>query len=153
MRGVNNMDQQKSVGMLFQKFFYTGRDWGMDFGDFCLQFDLAGNIVVPIVFLYRCGTSWSKVHSSNVYDMQVIDAITDVLVGFAIDKTKTRLGEKQTLVSCFGAVPFAVAAFFGFLVCRIFRRMESYSMLTQLTFFYHLCIRWSIFLWHRFCRL
>ena len=82
---------------------------------------------------------------------RVIDAITDVLVGFAIDKTKTRWGKSRPWF-LFGAVPFAVAAFLAFSVPDI-SPDGSYSMLTQLTFFYHLCIRWSIFLWHRFCRL
>lgn len=63
------MDQQKSVGMLSKSFFIPA-EIGIWTGRLCLQFDLVGNIVVPIVLLYRCGTSRSKVHSSNVYDMQ-----------------------------------------------------------------------------------
>lgn len=59
----------EKCGYVIQKFFIPA-EIGIWTGRLCLQFELAGNIVVPIVFLYRCGTSRSKVHSSNVYDMQ-----------------------------------------------------------------------------------
>jgi len=82
---------------------------------------------------------------------RVIDAITDVLVGFAIDKTKTRWGKSRPWF-LFGAVPFAVAAFLAFSVPDISPDGKLfYAYATYI--FYHLCIRWSIFLWHRFCRL
>lgn len=144
------MDQRKSVGMLSKGFLYRQR-LGYGLGDF------ACNLIWQVISLYLLYFYTDVVHlgakSIAVMFMicRVIDAITDVLVGFAIDKTKTRWG-KADLGSCLGQFHLLWLRFW-LLVCRIFRRMESYSMLTQLTFFYHLCIRWSIFLWHRFCRL
>lgn len=46
---------------------------------------------------------------------RIIDAVTDVLVGFAIDKTRTRWGKSRPWF-LFGAVPFAVAALLAFSV-------------------------------------
>lgn len=49
---------------------------------------------------------------------RVIDAITDVLVGFAIDRTKTRWGKSRPWF-LFGSVPFALSAYLAFRVPEI----------------------------------
>ena len=48
----------EKCGYVIQKFFIPA-EIGVWTWRLCLQFDLAGNIVVPIVFLYRCGTCFS----------------------------------------------------------------------------------------------
>ena len=85
------MDQRKSVGMLSKGFLYRQR-LGYGLGDF------ACNLIWQIISLYLLYFYTDVVHlgakSIAVMFMicRVIDAITDVLVGFAIDKTKTRWG-------------------------------------------------------------
>ncbi len=46
---------------------------------------------------------------------RVIDGVTDLLVGYAIDKSRTRWGKSRPWF-LFGSVPFAVAAFLAFTV-------------------------------------
>lgn len=106
------MDQQKSVGMLSKSFLYRQR-LGYGLGDF------ACNLIWQVISLYLLYFYTDVVHlgakSIAVMFMicRVIDAITDVLVGFAIDKTKTRMGEKQTLVLVWGS-SICCGCVFGF---------------------------------------
>lgn len=88
------MDQRKSVEMLSKSFLYQQR-LGYGLGDF------ACNLIWQVISLYLLYFYTDVVHlgakSIAVMFMicRVIDAITDVLVGFAIDKTKTRWGKSR----------------------------------------------------------
>ena len=137
MRGVNNMDQQKSVGMLSKSFLYRQR-LGYGLGDF------ACNLIWQVISLYLLYFYTDVVHlgakSIAVMFMicRVSDAITDVLVGFAIDKTKTRWGKSRPWF-LFGAVPFAVAAFLAFSVPDISpdgKLLYAYATYIFLSFMY-----------------
>ena len=131
------MDQQKSVGMLSKSFLYRQR-LGYGLGDF------ACNLIWQVISLYLLYFYTDVVHlgakSIAVMFMicRVIDAITDVLVGFAIDKTKTRWGKSRPWF-LFGAVPFAVAAFLAFSVPDISpdgKLLYAYATYIFLSFMY-----------------
>lgn len=69
---------------------------------------------------------------------RVIDGVTDLLVGYAIDKTKTRWGKSRPWF-LFGAVPFALAAFLAFSVPDIApsgKLVYAYATYIFLSFMY-----------------
>lgn len=95
-------------------FLYRQR-FGYGMGDF------ACNLIWQVISLYLLYfyTDVMKLDAKEIAAMfvvcRVIDAITDVLVGFAIDKTKTRWGKSRPWF-LFGAIPFAISAFLAFSV-------------------------------------
>ncbi len=66
--------------------------------------DFACNLIWQVISLYLLYfyTDIMKLDAKAIAAMfivcRVIDGITDLLVGFAIDKTRTRWGEKQAMV-------------------------------------------------------
>lgn len=83
--------------------------------------DFACNLIWQVISLYLLYfyTDIMKLDAKAIAAMfivcRVIDGITDLLVGFAIDKTRTRWGKSRPWF-LFGAVPFALAAFLAFSV-------------------------------------
>lgn len=83
--------------------------------------DFACNLIWQVISLYLLYfyTDVMKLDAKAIAAMfvvcRVIDAVTDVLVGFAIDTTKTRWGKSRPWF-LFGAVPFALSAFLAFTV-------------------------------------
>lgn len=105
-------NRKTRVGRLYQQRL------GYGLGDF------ACNLIWQVISLYLLYfyTDVMKLNPASIAAMfvvcRVIDAITDVLVGFAIDKTHTRWGKSRPWF-LFGAVPFALAAFLAFSVPEI----------------------------------
>lgn len=103
---------EKAKGFLYRQRF------GYGMGDF------ACNLIWQVISLYLLYfyTDVMELNATAIASMfvvcRVIDAITDVLVGFAIDKTKTRWGKSRPWF-LFGAIPFALAAFLAFSVPNI----------------------------------
>lgn len=95
-------------------FLYRQR-FGYGMGDF------ACNLIWQVISLYLLYfyTDVMQLDPTAIAGMfvicRVIDAITDVLVGLAIDKTKSRWGKSRPWF-LFGAVPFAISAFLAFSV-------------------------------------
>ena len=83
--------------------------------------DFACNLIWQVISLYLLYfyTDVAKLNAIAIAGMfvvcRVIDGITDLLVGFAIDKTRTRWGKSRPWF-LFGAIPFALAAFLAFSV-------------------------------------
>lgn len=83
--------------------------------------DFACNLIWQVISLYLLYfyTDIMKLDGKAIAAMfvvcRVIDGITDLLVGFAIDKTRTRWGKSRPWF-LFGAVPFALSAFLAFSV-------------------------------------
>lgn len=83
--------------------------------------DLACNLIWQMISLYLLYfyTDIMQLNAADIAGMfvvcRIIDAITDVLVGFAIDKTNTRWGKSRPWF-LFGAVPFALSALLAFSV-------------------------------------
>ncbi len=83
--------------------------------------DFACNLIWQVISLYLLYfyTDIMKLNAAAIAAMfvvcRVIDGVTDLLVGFAIDKTRTRWGKSRPWF-LFGAVPFALAAFLAFSV-------------------------------------
>lgn len=97
-----------------KSFMYRQR-FGYGLGDF------ACNLIWQMISLYLLYfyTDVMKLNATSIALMfivcRVIDAITDVLVGFAIDKTKTKWGKNRPWF-LFGAIPFAISAVLAFSV-------------------------------------
>ena len=95
-------------------FLYRQR-FGYGMGDF------ACNLIWQVIslFLLYFYTDIMELDPAAVAAMFVvcrgIDAVADVLVGFAIDKTKSRWGRSRPWF-LFGAIPFAISAFLAFSV-------------------------------------
>ena len=83
--------------------------------------DFACNLIWQVISLYLLYfyTDIMKLDAKAIAAMfivcRVIDGITDLLVGFAIDKSRSRWGKSRPWF-LFGAVPFALAAFLAFSV-------------------------------------
>lgn len=83
--------------------------------------DFACNLIWQVISLYLLYfyTDIMKLNATSIAAMfvvcRVIDGVTDLLVGYAIDKTRTRWGKNRPWF-LFGAVPFALAAFLAFSV-------------------------------------
>lgn len=99
----------KSIGILYRQRF------GYGLGDF------ACNLIWQVISLYLMYfyTDIMQLSATSIAAMfivcRVIDGITDLLVGFAIDKTRSRWGKSRPWF-LFGAIPFALAAFLAFSV-------------------------------------
>lgn len=83
--------------------------------------DLACNLIWQMISLYLM-FFYTDVMGLNALAIsamfvitRVIDGITDLLVGYCIDKTSTRWGKSRPYL-LFGAIPFAVCAFLAFSV-------------------------------------
>lgn len=133
------------------KLFLYKQRFGYGMGDF------ACNLIWQVISLYLLYfyTDVMELDPVAIAAMfvvcRVIDAVTDVLVGFAIDKTKSRWGKSRPWF-LFGAIPFAVSAFLAFSVPDITPDGKLiYAYATYI--FYLLCIRSSIFPWLPSCRL
>lgn len=111
------MNQSQGKASFTKGFLYRQR-FGYGLGDF------ACNLIWQVISLYLLYfyTDIMQLDAKAIAAMfvvcRVIDAITDVLVGFAIDKTKTRWGKSRPWF-LFGAVPFALSAFLAFSVPNI----------------------------------
>lgn len=98
-----------------KKLFLYRQRFGYGLGDF------ACNLIWQMISLYLLYfyTDVMKLNAGAVAVMfivcRVIDAVTDVLVGFAIDRTKTRWGKSRPWF-LFGSVPFAITAYLAFTV-------------------------------------
>ena len=83
--------------------------------------DFACNLIWQVISLYLLYfyTDVMRLDAKAIAAMfvlcRVIDGVTDLLVGFAIDKTCTRWGKSRPWF-LFGAVPFALSAFLAFSV-------------------------------------
>ena len=113
-KGVKTMNQMQNSKVLTRGFLYRQR-FGYGLGDF------ACNLIWQVISLYLLYFYTDVVHSdakaiaAMFVVCRVIDAITDVLVGFAIDKTRTKWGKSRPWF-LFGAIPFAISAFLAFSV-------------------------------------
>lgn len=98
-----------------KKLFLYKQRFGYGMGDF------ACNLIWQVISLYLLYfyTDIMGLTPASIAAMfivcRIIDAITDVLVGFAIDKTKSKWGKSRPWF-LFGAVPFALSAFLAFSV-------------------------------------
>lgn len=105
---INAPDMPRKAALYKQRF-------GYGLGDF------ACNLIWQVISLYLLYfyTDVMKLDAKAIAAMfvvcRVIDAVTDVLVGFAIDRTRTRWGKSRPWF-LFGAVPFALSAFLAFTV-------------------------------------
>jgi GPH family glycoside/pentoside/hexuronide:cation symporter len=106
--------------------------------------DFACNLIWQVISLYLLYfyTDVMKLDAKAIAAMFVacrfIDAITDVLVGFAIDKTKSRWGKSRPWF-LFGAIPFALSAFLAFTVPDISpdgKLVYAYATYIFLSFMY-----------------
>ena len=106
--------------------------------------DFACNLIWQVISLYLLYfyTDVMELDPAAVAAMfvvcRVIDAITDVLVGFAIDKTKSKWGKSRPWF-LFGAVPFAISAFLAFSVPNITpngKLIYAYATYIFLSFMY-----------------
>lgn len=106
--------------------------------------DFACNLIWQVISLYLLYfyTDVMQLNAASVAAMfvvcRIIDAITDVLVGFAIDKTKSRWGKSRPWF-LFGAVPFAVSALLAFSVPNISpdgKLVYAYATYIFLSFMY-----------------
>lgn len=113
-KGVKTMNQMQNSKVLTRGFLYRQR-FGYGLGDF------ACNLIWQVISLYLLYFYTDVVHldakaiAAMFVVCRVIDAITDVLVGFAIDKTRTKWGKSRPWF-LFGAIPFAISAFLAFSV-------------------------------------
>lgn len=111
------MGQSETSVSLTKGFLYRQRV-GYGLGDF------ACNLIWQVISLYLLYfyTDIMQLDAKAIAAMfvvcRVIDAVTDVLVGFAIDKTKTKWGKSRPWF-LFGAIPFALSAFLAFSVPNI----------------------------------
>lgn len=106
--------------------------------------DFACNLIWQVISLYLLYfyTDVMKLNAVAIAGMfvvcRVIDGITDLLVGFAIDKTHTRWGKSRPWF-LFGAVPFALAALLAFSVPNISpdgKLIYAYATYIFLSFMY-----------------
>lgn len=120
------------------KLFLYRQRFGYGMGDF------ACNLIWQVISLYLLYfyTDVMKLDPAAVAAMfvvcRVIDAVTDVLVGFAIDKTRSRWGKSRPWF-LFGAIPFAVSAFLAFSVPNITpdgKLIYAYATYIFLSFMY-----------------
>ena len=83
--------------------------------------DFACNLIWQVISLYLLYfyTDVMRLDAKAIAAMfvvcRVVDAVTDVLVGIAIDKTRSRWGKSRPWF-LFGAIPFAVSALLAFSV-------------------------------------
>lgn len=120
------------------KLFLYKQRFGYGMGDF------ACNLIWQVISLYLLYfyTDVMELDPVAIAAMfvvcRVIDAVTDVLVGFAIDKTKSRWGKSRPWF-LFGAIPFAVSAFLAFSVPDITpdgKLIYAYATYIFLSFMY-----------------
>lgn len=106
--------------------------------------DFACNLIWQVISLYLLYfyTDVMQLDATAIAAMfvvcRVIDAITDVLVGFAIDKTRSRWGKSRPWF-LFGAIPFAISAFLAFSVPNISpdgKLVYAYATYIFLSFMY-----------------
>ena len=120
-----------------KRFLYRQR-FGYGMGDF------ACNLIWQVISLYLLyfytdvmGLAPAAIAAMFIV-CRIIDAITDVLVGFAIDKTKSKWGKSRPWF-LFGAIPFAVSAFLAFSVPDISpngKLIYAYATYIFLSFMY-----------------
>lgn len=120
-----------------RQFLYKQR-FGYGMGDF------ACNLIWQVISLYLLyfytdvmGLSPAAIAAMFIV-CRILDAITDVLVGFAIDKTKSKWGKSRPWF-LFGALPFALAAFLAFSVPDISpqgKLIYAYATYIFLSFMY-----------------
>lgn len=106
--------------------------------------DFACNLIWQVISLYLLYFYTDVMHldplaiSAMFVVCRVIDGITDLLVGYAIDKTHTRWGKSRPWF-LFGSVPFALAAFLAFTVPNISpsgKLVYAYATYIFLSFMY-----------------
>lgn len=106
--------------------------------------DFACNLIWQVISLYLLYfyTDVMQLNALSISAMfvvcRVIDGITDLLVGYAIDKTHTKWGKSRPWF-LFGAVPFAAAALLAFSVPNISpsgKLVYAYATYIFLSFMY-----------------
>lgn len=121
-----------------RKLFLYRQRFGYGMGDF------ACNLIWQVISLYLLYfyTDVMHLNATSIATMfvvcRVVDAITDVLVGLAIDKTKSRWGKNRPWF-LFGSIPFAVSAFLAFSVPDISpdgKLLYAYATYIFLSFMY-----------------
>lgn len=136
-KGVKTMNQMQNSKVLTRGFLYRQR-FGYGLGDF------ACNLIWQVISLYLLYFYTDVVHldakaiAAMFVVCRVIDAITDVLVGFAIDKTRAKWGKSRPWF-LFGAIPFAISAFLAFSVPDISpdgKLVYAYATYIFLSFMY-----------------
>lgn len=122
---------------ILNSFVYRQR-FGYGLGDF------ACNLIWQVISLYLLYFYTNVMHleATAIAFMfivcRVIDAITDVLVGIAIDRTKTKWGKSRPWF-LFGAIPFAISSILAFSVPNISpngKLIYSYATYIFLSFMY-----------------
>lgn len=121
-----------------KKLFLYKQRFGYGMGDF------ACNLIWQVISLYLLyfytdvmGLAPAAIAAMFIV-CRIIDAITDVLVGFAIDKTKSKWGKSRPWF-LFGAIPFALSAFLAFSVPNISpdgKLIYAYATYIFLSFMY-----------------
>lgn len=122
-----------------KSFLYRQR-FGYGLGDF------ACNLIWQMISLYLLYfyTDIMKLNAASIAVMfivcRIIDAVTDVLVGFAIDKTRTRW-ERADHGSSLELCRLQWQHYWHS-VCRTFHRMGNWCMHMLHTSSCHSCIQW-----------
>lgn len=124
--------------MIGSKLFLYKQRLGYGLGDF------ACNLIWQVISLYLLYfyTDVMNLDAKAIATMfvvcRVIDAITDVLIGIAIDKTRSRWGKSRPWF-LFGAIPFAISALLAFSVPDISpsgKLVYAYATYIFLSFMY-----------------
>ena len=116
---MNEVEKKVKVGLWRQRIGYGSSDF-------------ACNLIWQMISLYLLYFYTNVMHlnagavSVMFLVTKVIDGISDLIVGFLIDKTNTRWGKSRPWI-LFGAVPFGVAAVLD-IPYRILDRQECWYM-------------------------
>lgn len=108
---MENVDKKVTIGVWRQRIGYGSSDF-------------ACNLIWQMISLYLLYfyTNVMHLNAASVSVMflvtKVFDGVTDLIVGFLIDKTNTRWGKSRPWI-LFGAVPFAVTSVLAFSVPNI----------------------------------
>ena len=108
---MNEVEKKVKIGLWRQRIGYGSSDF-------------ACNLIWQMISLYLLYFYTNVMHlnagavSVMFFVTKVIDGISDLIVGFLIDKTNTRWGKSRPWI-LFGAVPFGVAAVVAFSVPNI----------------------------------
>ena len=108
---MNEVEKKVKIGLWRQRIGYGSSDF-------------ACNLIWQMISLYLLYFYTNVMHlnagavSVMFLVTKVIDGISDLIVGFLIDKTNTRWGKSRPWI-LFGAIPFGVAAVLAFSVPNI----------------------------------
>ena len=108
---MNEVEKKVKIGLWRQRIGYGSSDF-------------ACNLIWQMISLYLLYFYTNVMHlnagavSVMILVTKVIDGISDLIVGFLIDKTNTKWGKSRPWI-LFGAIPFGVAAVVAFSVPNI----------------------------------